>query len=115
MSNSMSSITHRLAKPVPPDIININDTRGENILTITSDCVVIWGQPEKATEAAEMFTDTIVMTTERKAEIKQSRQEWEDRILAALISEAKNAPLTPEALTDVVRKCIMLDKLKGLK
>lgn len=98
-----------------PDIINIADNNGDIILAITSDCKVIWSQPEKAGEAADMFTAAIVMSAERMADIKQSRQEWEDRILEALISEAENAPLTPEALTDVLGKCIMLDKLKGLK
>ena len=98
-----------------PDIINIGDFNGEPILTITKDCEVIWHQAAKASEAAQMFTDAIVMSAEREAGIKQSRTEWEASILEALISHAEDAPLTPEALTDVFKKCIMLDKLKGIK
>ena len=121
MSKANTTYTHPVEgewtfrQSVDPDIINIADKNGDVILTITSDCKVIWSQPDKTDEAADMFTAAIVMSAERMAGIKQSRQEWEDRILKALVSEAKNAPLTPEALTDVLGKCIMLDKLKGLK
>ena len=99
----------------PPDIVSIQDSNGQNIMSISSGGQVTWHQGDKADEAAEMFTQAITRSVEKIAGIKQSREEWEARILKALISEAENAPLTPEALTDVVGKCIMLDKLKGIK
>jgi len=99
----------------PPDIVSIQDSNGQEILSIASNGQVTWHQEDKADDAAEMFTQAITRSVEKIAEIKQSREEWEARILKALISEAENAPLTPEALTDVVRKCIMIDKLKGIK
>ena len=98
-----------------PDIVNIADSSGEPILSMTSDGQVIWHKIDQADEAADMFTASITRSVEKIAEIKQSREQWELRILDALVREAEKAPLTPEVLTDVVRKCIMVDKLKGLK
>jgi len=42
-----------------PDIVNIGDSNGEAILSITSEGQVIWHQTDKADEAAEMFTQSI--------------------------------------------------------
>ena len=55
------------------------------------------------------------MQVDNAAGIIQNRIEWEKRITMAIASEAKNTPIGPKDLTNVIRKCIMYDKLKGLK
>jgi len=98
-----------------PQALSLNDSNGKEILTITSEGQVIWHQADKADQAAEILTSAIVMTVETKAGIKQNREEWEARITEALVSAAEKEPLTPEALTTVIGKCIMIDRLSGLK
>lgn len=98
-----------------PQALSLNDSNGKEILTITSEGEIIWHQTDKSSEAAEILTSAIVMTVETKAGIKQNREEWEARITEALVSAAEKEPLTPEALTDVIGKCIMIDRLSGLK
>ena len=84
-------------------------------MTIESDGTIVWHNKGKAPEAAALFIDALQDTLEQQAGIKQGRKEWEERILKAMRAAAKNAPLTPEKLTECFRKCIMIDKLKGVK
>jgi hypothetical protein len=88
---------------------------GEEIFKITFDGEAVWLKEDSYNEAAEMFLTYMTMNIENKAGIMQNRIEWENRITAALVSEAEKSPLGPQELTDVVRKCIMYDKLKGVK
>ena len=98
-----------------PQVLNINDSNGMEMLTITSEGRVIWHQADKADEAADLLISSIVKQIEYHAGIRQTREEWEARITEALVSAAEKEPLTPEALTEVIGKCIMLDKLSGIK
>lgn len=88
---------------------------GEDIFSISQAGEAKWLKEDSYDEAAEMFLNYMTMNIEDKAGIIQNRREWENRIATALVSEAKDAPLGPEELTDVLRKCIMYDKLKGIK
>ena len=92
----------------------ISDNNAEPIMTISPKGEVVWHQTRKAREAGELFCDQIQMGIESET-IKQTRYEWEDRILEAMKRHAEIEPLTPEVLTDVFKKCIMIDKLKGIK
>ena len=88
---------------------------GEEIFSITQSGEARWLKEDSYNEAAELFLTYMTMNIENAAGIRQNRLEWEERIAKALISEAKNTPLGPKELTNVIRKCIMYDKLKGIK
>jgi hypothetical protein len=90
-------------------------SNGDDIFSISADGEAKWLKEDSYNEAAEMFLSYMTMHIEDSAGIMQNRIEWENRIATALVSEAKDAPLGPEELTDVLRKCIMYDKLKGIK
>lgn len=96
-------------------IFRISNNDAEPIMTIENNGNVIWHEPHEAGDAADVFCDQIQIRIEDGAAIKQNRKEWEERILDAMIKHAEIEPLTPEVLTEVFRKCIMLDKLKGIK
>ena len=97
------------------DALMFTGGNGEEIFKITFDGEAVWLKEDSYNEAAEMFLTYMTMNIENKAGIMQNRIEWENRITAALVSEAEKSPLGPQELTDVVRKCIMYDKLKGVK
>jgi len=88
---------------------------GDDIFSISQDGEAKWLKEDSYNEAAEMFLTHMTMTIEDRAGIAQNRVEWEERITAKLTEQAELAPLGPEELTDVIRKCIMYDKLKGIK
>ncbi len=102
-------------EPMSPSVFQISDTNSEPIMTITNEGEVIWHKPNEAGDAADIFCDQVQIRIENTAGIKQNRKEWEDRILEALKKRAEIEPLTPEVLTGVFQKCIMIDKLKGIK
>lgn len=87
----------------------------ETIMTIDCDGHLKWHKEDTADEAVAIFAKAFVMRIENEAGIKQNRKEWELRIIDALARQAEKEPLTPEVLTKVVRKCILLDTLKGIK
>jgi len=95
--------------------LSITDYNTEPIMTIQNNGEVIWHQPHKAGDAADVFCDQIRIRIEEGSGIKQNRKEWEERVLDAMKKHAEIEPLTPEVLTDVFKKCIMIDKLKGIK
>lgn len=99
----------------PNTVLRISNNDAEPIMTIENNGEVIWHKPHKAGDAADIFCDQIQMRIEDDAGIKQNRKEWEERILDAMTKHAEIEPLTSEVLTEVFRKCIMLDKLKGIK
>lgn len=99
--------------PTVASSFEINDQYGNCIMSINNDGHVSWHQDKKFTEAAEIFIDHIQMSIEAKAEIRQTRKEWEEKIFKSLLYEAKKQPLTEERLTETFRKCIMYQKLKG--
>ncbi len=87
----------------------------ETIMTIGKDGQLKWHKEDAADEAAAIFAEAFIMRIEDEAGIKQNRKEWELRIIDALARQAEKKPLTPEVLTTVIRKCILLDTLKGIK
>ncbi len=95
--------------------LSITDNAAEPIMTIQNNGEVIWHKPHQAGDAADVFCDQIRIRIEDEAGLKQNRKEWEERILDAMKKHAEIEPLTPEVLTDVFKKCIMIDKLKGIK
>lgn len=106
-----------LTYSIDPDSLysfRVSDNNAEPIMTITNKGEVIWNKPGKEQEAAQVFCDYIQMNIESET-IKQTRYEWEERILEAMKKRVEIEPLTPEVLTDVFKKCIMVDKLKGIK
>jgi len=88
---------------------------GEDIFSIASNGAATWYKEDSYSEAANMFLTYLTMNIEDTAAIKQNRIEWEERMLEAMKKHAETEPLTPENLTEVFGKCIMLDKLKGIK
>ena len=86
---------------------------GDDIFSISSDGEAKWLKEDSYNEAAEMFLNYMTMHIEDSAGITENRIEWENRIAMALAKKAGEAPLGPEDLTNVIRKCIMYDKLKG--
>ena len=88
---------------------------GEDIFSISQAGEAKWLKEDSYNEAADMFLSYMTMQIEDSAGIMQNRLEWEERITAKLTEQAEIAPLGPEDLTDIVRKCIMYDKLKGVK
>ena len=105
-----------LSAKIDPDmVLRISNNDAEPIMTIKNDGEVIWHKPHEAGDAADIFCDQIQMRIEDDAGIRQNRKEWEKRITMAIASEAKNAPLGPKELTNVIKKCIMYDKLKDIR
>jgi len=88
---------------------------GEVIFSISEDGEAKWHKEDSYNKAAEIFLTYLTMRVENQTNIKQNRREWEDRILEAMKKHAKIEPLTPEVLTDVFKKTLMIDKLKGIK
>jgi len=88
---------------------------GELLFSISGDGEARWHKEDNYNEAAKIFLTHLTLEVEEQAGIKQNRLEWEDRMLKAMQKHAEIEPLTPEVLTDVFKKCIMIDKLKGIK
>lgn len=103
------------AKVDPNTVLRISNNDAEPIMTIENNGEVIWHKPHEAEDAANIFCDQIQIRIEDGAGIRQNRKEWEKRITMAIASEAKNAPIGPKELTNVIKKCIMYDKLKGIR
>ena len=113
--NHDSSGAYVFAPNPEASTFRINDSDAEPIMTIQNNGKVIWHQPHKAGDAADVFCEGVRMHFETEAGIKQSRHEWEERIMDAMKKHAEIEPLSTEVLTDVFKKCIMIDKLKGIK
>ena len=87
---------------------------GEQIFSVDANGNAIWHKPESYDEAAQIFLDAVNWKVEDAAGILESRREWEERMVKAIVSKAeKSGSLTAEELTNVVKKCIMYDRLKG--
>lgn len=97
------------------DSLMFTGNNGDEIFSISSNGEAKWLKEDSYNEAAEMFLTYMTMNIEDKAGIAQNRIEWEERITAKLTEQAEIAPLGPQELTDLIRKCIMYDKLKGTK
>ncbi len=89
--------------------------QGETIFSISENGEAKWHKEDSYDKAAEIFLTHLTMRVENQANIKQNRREWEDRILEAMKKHAEIETLTPEVLTDVFKKTLMIDKLKGIK
>lgn len=96
------------------DLIFTN-ANGVDIFKINVNGTATWLVEDSYDEAAEIFLQHVNWGIEEKGGIKQSRMEWEKKITEALkhAAEERGGSITAEELTDVVRKCIMYDKLKG--
>lgn len=88
---------------------------GETIFSISEDGEAKWHKEDSYNDAAEIFLTYVTMRIEKEVGIKQNRREWEDRILEAMKKRAEIEILTPEVLTEVFKKALMYDKLKGIK
>lgn len=87
---------------------------GKQIFSIDANGNAIWHNPEAYDEAAQIFLDSVNWKIEDAAGILESRRDWEDRMVKAIVSKAeKSGSLTAEELTNVVKKSIMYDRLKG--
>jgi hypothetical protein len=87
---------------------------GEQIFSVDANGNAIWHKPESYDEAAQIFLDSVNWKIEDAAGIRESRRDWEERMVKAIVSKAeKSGSLTAKELTDVVKKCIMYDRLKG--
>ena len=117
-------ITLKVPTPSPPQSIVYDDTidntltftnsNGVKIFSIEPSGEAVWHKEDSYNEAANIFLHHLSMNIEDSAGIARNRQDWEQRIREALISEAEITPLTADALTNVLNKCIMYDKLKGI-
>lgn len=87
---------------------------GEQIFSIDANGNAIWHKPESYDEAAKIYLDAVNWRIEDAAGIRESRRDWEDRMVKAIVSKAnESGSLTAEELTNVVKKSIMYDRLKG--
>lgn len=95
--------------------LTFTNSDGEDIFCIDGNGNAKWLKEDSYDEAAEVFLTAMNFTIEDAAGIQESRMEWEKKITEDLVkaAEEKGGSLTAEELTDVVRKCIMYDKLKG--
>ena len=94
--------------------LTFTNNNGVKIFSIEPSGEAVWHKEDSYNEAASIFLHHLTMRIEDVAGIARNRQDWEKRIREALIIEAENAPLTADVLTDVLNKCIMYDKLKGV-
>ncbi len=87
---------------------------GEQIFSIDANGNAIWHKPESYDEAAQIFLDAVNWKIEDAAGIREARRDWEERMVKAIVSTAeKRGSLTAKELTNVVKKSIMYDRLKG--
>ncbi len=87
---------------------------GEEVMRIKANGQVDWMKEDVYDEAAYVFVNSLHTVIEDSAGIIQTRKEWEERMTKAFVSEAENrGNLNAEELTNVVKKCIMYDRLKG--
>ena len=95
--------------------LTFTNGNGEDIFCIDANGNAKWLKEDCYDEAAEIFLNSMNWTIESAAGIQQSRMDWEKKITEALIhaAEERGGSITADELTDVVRKCIMYDKLKG--
>ena len=111
--------------PAPPNSFAfVSDRKTESALTLTvegeevmrfkANGQVEWMKEDVYDEAAAAFVNSLQLRIEDSSGIIRTRREWEERMLKALTSEAeKSGSLNAEELTNVVKKCIMYDRLKG--
>jgi len=123
-TNSTIRLLQTAAPPSPTVMIfddaqsntlTFTNNNGVKIFSIEPNGEAVWHKEDVYNEAASIFLQCVTMNIEDKAGIAQNRMEWEERITVKLARQAEIAPLGPEELTDVIRKCIMYDKLKGTK
>lgn len=97
------------------NMLTFTNHNGEDIFCIDAGGNAKWLKEESYDEAAEVFLAALNWSIEDAAGIRQSRMEWEKSITASLVkaAEERGGSISAEELTDVVRKCIMYDKLRG--
>ena len=88
-----SSSSFHIYKKVPKEnALTFTGNNGEEIFSISSYGEARWYKEDAYNEAAEMFLTHLTMNIEDAAGIRQNRLEWEERITAAIASEAEAAP-----------------------
>jgi hypothetical protein len=113
--NTSSQPLYQIRADTKLDSLVFTGNSGEDIFRIDPDGNAYWLKEDSYDEAAEMLLIAANWHLENATGIQQSRMEWEKNITEALVraAEERGGTLTAEELTDVVRKCIMYDKLKG--
>ncbi len=97
------------------DSLIFTDMNGDDIFRIDQDGNAYWLKEDSYNEAAEMFLTAATWNIENLAGVQQSRMDWEKNITESLIhaAEERGGSISADELTDVIRKCIMYDKLRG--
>ena len=116
VEKTMSSLPHTFTSSAPLDTSLMTlSTDNKEIFKIDANGNAIWCNEATYDEVAETFLNVVNWKIENEAGIRESRMDWEDKIAAAIIkeSEKNDGSLTTEQLTNVVKKCIMYDRLKG--
>jgi len=98
------------------NLITLSNNK-EEIFSIDANGNAHWHNEATYDEVAEVFLNVISWKIENEAGIRESRMDWEKKITEAIIREAENngGTLDTEQLTNVVKKCIMYDRLKGFE
>jgi len=116
IKKTMGSLPSTFSSSVPIDTSLMTLSSGDkDIFKIDANGNAVWCNEATYDEVAETFLNAVNWKIEDEAGIRISRVEWENKITAAIIkeSEENGGSLTTEELTNVIKKCIMYDRLKG--
>jgi len=129
IDDTIDKLTFKSGQTIPqalPTSFTFSQEVDYNILTLSNDDGPIfkidangnaqWCNEATYDEVAEVFLNCINFKIESEAGIQESRKDWEAKIADAITkeSEKQGGTLTTEQLTNVVKKCIMVDRLKGM-
>jgi hypothetical protein len=100
----------------PPNILTIMDRSNKELVRITKEGEVIWADGFQVTEAAEVFSHTLHLSTELAAGVRYAvKQKIRDVIFQEMIDMAKEkGVLTADELTYLWQAAKIMDKLKGI-
>jgi hypothetical protein len=102
--------------PVPP-FFSISNNSGKELVRITDEGKVIWGEGIEIDEAAEKLTSVISLSAETKAGItKRVKIDLRNSVFEEIIelSKLKNGNLSTEDLTFAYESSKIIEKLKGV-
>ena len=113
LPNALPTSFTFVGEPIDTNVLTLSNDDGP-IFEIDANGNAHWCNEATYDEVAEVFLNCINFAIESEAGIHESRKEWEEKIANAIIKESeKSGLLTTEQLTNVVKKCIMVDRLKG--
>lgn len=90
--------------------------KGDVIMSLLPNGEIRWHKNNIHDRAVQIFLDSLNFHIEDRAGIKETRKEWETRIVNKVYKTAKRLKtqtLTPEQVYDVMKKEIMFDRLAG--